>query len=343
MYFFLVALILSAILTFGAIKLFSALKIFDIPDEGRHRHGRPVPLGGGVAIFLAFWLVVGYVVFFTNLFGKNLHSHDLVGVFWGGLLLLFVGLLDDKYHLSPIVRLGAIACAVVIAISGGVGLVKITNPLGGVLILSKAVAYGLVFIWLFGMTSTVKILDGLDGLAGGITIIGALVICGVALGERWHQPDMALLALIFAGSILGFLLFNFSSAKIFLGEGGGMFLGYILGVLAVISGGKFATALLVMSIPILDLCRVIIVRFRRHQSIFQGDREHIYYWLIDKLNWSQRKVTLVLYLAAAGFGSLAWLLQSVGKLLALLFILFLMGLLAMVINKTAEINSSSLK
>ncbi|OGH88465.1 MAG: hypothetical protein A3J93_04345 [Candidatus Magasanikbacteria bacterium RIFOXYC2_FULL_42_28] len=333
MYFFLVSLALSALFTFGAIKLFTTIKLFDIPDGGRKLHSRPVPLGGGIAIFLAFWLVVGYIINFTNLFGKNLHPVDLVGVFFGSLVLLIVGLFDDKQRLSPVARLTAIALACFLAIGGGVGIDKITNPLGGVIGLSGLGASALVFVWIFGMTSTVKILDGLDGLAAGITAIGALVIYGVASGERWHQPDMALLALIFVGAILGFLIFNFQPAKIFLGEGGGMFLGYILGILAVISGGKIATALLVMAVPILDLIRVIIVRVRRHQSIFQGDREHIYYWLADKFKISERTIVLMLYVVAAGFGSLAWFLQSVGKLVALLFAIALMGVVALAIGR----------
>lgn len=333
MIFFFVALILSALFTYGAIKLFTKLKLLDVPDNGRHLHARPVPLGGGVAIFLAFWLVVGYIVFYTNLFGKNLDPKDLLGVFFGSIILLIIGLLDDRRRLSPLIRLVAIALASVIAIIGGVGLQKITNPLGGVIALNSFLASCLVFIWIFGMTSTVKILDGLDGLAGGVTAIGALVIFGVANGQRWHQPDMALLALIFAGAILGFLIFNFQPAKIFLGEGGGMFLGYILGILAVISGGKFATALLVMAVPILDLMRVIIVRVRRRQSIFAGDREHIYYWLADKYKISQRKIVVLLYVVAASFGSLAWFLQTVGKLFALLLVLAVMGAIAIIIGR----------
>jgi UDP-GlcNAc:undecaprenyl-phosphate GlcNAc-1-phosphate transferase len=342
MLYFLTALLLSFILTDIVKRIMSKMRIIDVPDGTRKLHARPVALGGGLALFLSFWLVVGYIVFFTNLLGKNLNPLDLAGVFFGSLLLLIIGLWDDKKNISARWRLAATVLAVLIAIVGGVGIDKITNPLGGVLSLNWGAVniFGqtfllaadvLVFLWILGMTYTVKILDGLDGLATGITAIGALVICGVASGERWHQPDMALLALVFAGVCLGFLFWNFSPAKIFLGEGGGLFLGYILGVLAVISGGKIATALLVMAIPILDLIRVVIVRLRRGQPIFQGDREHLHFWLRDR-GFSEKTTVLGLYLVAIIFGSLTLFLQSIGKLLALLFLLLFMGALALIIQ-----------
>jgi len=333
MYFFLAALVISFALT-GAIKrMMFKLRIVDVPDGVRKLHAHPVALGGGLALFCSFWLVVGYIVFFTNLLGKNLNPFHLVGVFIGSLLLLVVGLLDDKKNISARLRLLVTAAAVVIAIIGGVGIDKITNPLGGVFSLSNVFLLSdvLVFFWILGMTYTVKILDGLDGLATGITAIGALVIYGVANGERWHQPDMALMALVFAGVCLGFLIWNFSPAKIFLGESGGLFLGFILGALAVISGGKIATALLVMAIPILDLIRVVIIRYRRHQSIFQGDREHLHFYLRDH-GWSDRGTVLFLYLIAVVFGSLTLFLQSIGKLLALLFLFLFMGAFALIVQ-----------
>lgn len=342
MIYFLVALVLSLIFSGIVKRIMLKMRIVDIPDGTRKLHRGPVALGGGVALFLSFWLVVGYIVFFTNLLGKNLNPLDLVGVFFGSLLLLIVGLWDDKKNISARWRLAATVLAVVIAIGGGVGIDKITNPLGGVLPLNWGtieifgktfllLADAFVFLWILGMTYTVKILDGLDGLATGITAIGALVIFGVASGERWHQPDMALLALVFAGVCLGFLFWNFSPAKIFLGEGGGLFLGYILGVLAVISGGKIATALLVMAIPILDLVRVVIVRLRRGQPIFQGDREHLHFWLRDH-GFSEKGTVLGLYAVAIVFGSLTLFLQSIGKLAALLFLFLFMGAIALVIQ-----------
>lgn len=333
MQYFLVALLLSFFFTWVIKRLMLKLRVVDVPDGKRKLHRAPVALGGGVALFVSFWLIVGYIVFFTNLLGKNLNPKDLVGVFIGSLILLIIGLWDDVKNISPRTRLLATVVAIFVAVFGGVGIDKITNPFGGVISLQDFLVFAdvLVFFWILGMTYTVKILDGLDGLATGITAIGALVIYGVAIGERWHQPDMALLALVFAGVCIGFLFWNFSPAKIFLGEGGGLFLGYILGVLAVISGGKIATALLVMAVPILDLLRVVIVRLKRGQPIFQGDREHLHFWLRDH-GFSEKKIVLGLYFIAIIFGSLTLFLQSVGKLLALLFLFLLMGAVALIIQ-----------
>lgn len=315
------------------------LRIVDFPDGIRKLHKYPVVLGGGAALFLSFWLVIGYISFFTNLLGKNLNPHDFVGVFIGSFLLLFIGLWDDKKNISARLRFGVVILAALLAVIGGVGIDKITNPLGGVFSLNNILffANAVVFLWILGMTYTVKILDGLDGLAVGITAIGAFIIFCVANGERWYQPDMALVSLVFAGVCLGFWFWNFYPAKVFLGESGGLFLGYILGILAVISGGKIATALLVMAIPILDLIRVIIVRIRRGQPIFQGDREHLHFYLRDR-GWSEKKVVLFLYLVAIIFGSLTLFLQSAGKLLVLLFLFLLMGLFALIMqNKNSYV------
>lgn len=346
MWYFIAGFALSLVLTGISLLIMPKFGLIDTPDGQRKKHLRTTPLGGGLAIFLAFWVVVGYVATYTHIFGRNLNPHSLWGVFFGSLLLLIVGLLDDKYKLGARVRLLFVCLAVLFAMVGGVGLDKITNPMGGVLSLDKwqintelgtifVVADLIVFLWIMGMTYTVKILDGLDGLATGIAIIGALVIYAVASGERWHQPDMALLALIFVSVSLGFLVYNFSPAKIFLGESGSLFLGFILGILAVISGGKIATALLVMAVPVLDLVRVILIRKKRGQPIFQGDREHLHFWLQDQ-GIGQRKIVLTSYLVAGLFGFSTLFLQSSGKLLVLIFIVLIMGVVATYISKTKK-------
>ena len=127
------------------------------------------------------------------------------------------------------------------------------------------------------------------------------------------------MALVLAGTCLGFLLFNFHPAKIFLGESGSLFVGFMLGVLAVVGGGKLATALLVMAVPILDLARVMYVRHKRGQAIMQGDREHLHFKLLDR-GWSERNVVILYYVVAAAFGTTTLFLQSYQKLLALGFL-----------------------
>jgi len=335
MSYFFAALILSVIFTVLVRSLAKKLNIMDEPNEERKKHIGRVPLLGGLAIFFSFWLVTGYVIFFTKLFGPNLQPEKLFWVFAASIILMVVGCLDDKYKIKPAPRLLVAAACVLIVILGGVNLDKITNPFGGILYLDfwqahlgilgtiSVSAAMLVFFWILGMMFTTKILDGLDGLSSGITVIGSLMIFFIASGERWHQPDVALLALVFAGACLGFLLFNFYPAKIFLGEGGSLFIGFMLGVLSVIAGGKIATALLVMAVPILDLARVAVVRIRKGKSFWQGDREHLHFRLVDS-GLSQRQAVLIFYSIAIIFGTSTLFFQSQQKLYALIFLFLLM-------------------
>jgi UDP-GlcNAc:undecaprenyl-phosphate GlcNAc-1-phosphate transferase len=174
----------------------------------------------------------------------------------------------------------------------------------------------LVFIWLLGMMYTTKILDGLDGLATGIVMIGGVMVFLLTQTKQFYQPDVGILALVFVGVCLGFLIFNFHPAKIFLGEGGSLFIGFILGILAIISGGKIATALLVMAIPVLDLIRVVYIRIRHHQGIFKGDRQHLHFRLRDA-GFSEWRTVLFLYGVAFTFGLTTLFLPSKAKLVVL--------------------------
>ncbi|MFA7653505.1 MAG: MraY family glycosyltransferase [Candidatus Magasanikbacteria bacterium] len=339
MLYFISAFVLSILLTL-LVRFFAfKYKIIDAPNEARKRHGRSVPLLGGLAIFLAFWTVMAYLVYFTNLIGKNLAVEKLWWVFVGGLVLIIIGALDDKYKLSYKWRLPISALVVLLVIIGGVGIDKVTNPFGGVWYLDfvrigpiAIIADTIVFLWILGMMYTTKILDGLDGLTSGISGIAALMIFFIANGERWHQSDVALVGLVLAGAILGFLLFNFYPAKIFLGEGGSLWLGFMLGVLSVISGGKFATALLVMAVPILDLAWVIFTRARHGTPISKGDRQHLHFRLVDS-GFSQRWAVLFYYLVAILFGVTTLFLQSIGKVTVLLVLVALVFIVEMLVNK----------
>jgi UDP-GlcNAc:undecaprenyl-phosphate GlcNAc-1-phosphate transferase len=301
---------------------------------------------------LSFWLVTGYIALFTNLFSKSISHSQLFGIFLGSLILIILGILDDKYSLSPKIRLLLTVIAAGIVVAMGVGLDQITNPLGGVLnlnqrlfeskILDTIFVFGdiVVFFWLIGMMYTTKILDGLDGLATGITTIGALMIFFLTQTTKFYQPEVGLLALVFAGCCLGFLVFNFNPARIFLGESGSLFLGFVLGILAVISGGKIATALLVMAVPILDLARVLIVRFISGKKISEGDREHLHFRLLDR-GLSVRKTVLLMYAISFLFGMTTLILPSGIKLIALIILMLGMVGVGIWLNKEKKVKPYS--
>ncbi len=330
-YYFLVAFLLSAVLTLLVKKIALKLSIVDLPDGERHLHTKPTPLLGGAAIFLSFWAVVLFL-FFNPIYGMEKIRNQLGVVLVSSMIIFLIGIADDLRPLSAKFRLIFVAVAVFICAIYFPWLTKITNPFGGYIELGQTIAGILVFFWLMGTTYTVKILDGLDGLATGVVAIGAFIILLLTSFTKFYQPNVALVAAIFLAACLGFLVFNFYPAKIFLGESGSMFIGFMLGILAIIGGGKLATALLVMAVPIFDLVRVIYKRIRRGQPIFKGDREHLHFRLVDS-GISQRRAVLLLYGLAFLFGITTLFLQSIQKLYALLALVVLMAIISHYISR----------
>ncbi len=326
MIYFLSALFLSIILTLLVKKLARSLKVMDRPDQQRKLHPQPTPLLGGVAIFLSFWAVVLFLIF-NPVYGLEKITSQLLVALISSSIIMFIGIADDLRPLSAKLRLMFVAIAVFICVIYFPWLTKITNPFGGYIELGQTIGGILVFFWLMGTTYTVKILDGLDGLATGVVAIGAFIILLLTSVTKFYQPNVSLVAGVFLAACLGFLMFNFYPAKIFLGESGSMFIGFMLGILAIIGGGKLATALLVMAIPILDIIRVVYKRIRRGQPIFKGDREHLHFRLLDS-GFSHRRAVLVLYFLAFVFGVTALFLQSMQKLYALLALVILMAIIS---------------
>lgn len=336
---FLSGFITAAVIAFAATPLVSryAIKrgIVDRPDNLRKLHSRPVPLLGGVAVYAGLVLGIAAIVFaFPGAFGAFIKPQYLLGIIAGCTFLLLGGYLDDKYRLPPKLSIIAPLLAASAVILSGVQLSYINNPLGGSIMLDnfKLAGYPVlggifIFLWILGMIYTTKFLDGMDGLVSGVTGIGAIVIFLLSQTPVVHQPDTALLAIIAAGAALGFLPWNFHPASIFLGESGSTITGFVLGVLAVISGGKIASALLIMGIPILDVAWVILRRLASNFSPFQADRRHLHFRLID-MGLSQRQTVIFLYVLSAAFGVSGLFLQSVGKLVALAILFLVMVALA---------------
>ncbi|MBI4098721.1 MAG: undecaprenyl/decaprenyl-phosphate alpha-N-acetylglucosaminyl 1-phosphate transferase [Candidatus Magasanikbacteria bacterium] len=315
--FGLITVVLTIALIFGVRVIARRFNIVDRPVVGgRKIHAKPVPLLGGIALYLAIVAVVGaLLVARPELLTINMSIRQLSMVAFGGLIIVIGGTIDDRYNLKPRMQIIFPILGIMVALLGGVRLSHITNPLGGVLQLG---AFGalLAFVWLLGMTYTVKLLDGLDGLATGIVGIGALMIFALSQFTRFYQPDVALLAFIVAVACAAFLLFNFHPASIFLGESGSLFLGYLLGVLAIIAGGKIATTLLVMGLPILDVAWVIIRRLFQGKSVIVGDAGHLHHRLL-RGGFSHRGAVIFMYAVSVTFGILTLVLQSKQKLIAL--------------------------
>ena len=174
------------------------------------------------------------------------------------------------------------------------------------------------------MSYTTKLLDGIDGLVSSIGLVGSLVIFLFTLTTRWYQPDIAFAALMLAAACCGFLVLNWHPAKIFLGDGGSLFIGFMLGVLSIISGGKIAIALLIMGVPILDVAWTILRRLLKGKNPFKSaDRQHLHFRLLDA-GLGQRATVLVFCLTSAIFGLSGLFLQSKGKVYSLVALTIVM-------------------
>lgn len=292
---------------------------------GRRRHVGEVSRLGGVALFAAFFVAVGMAEWHGMLTAG--YSADdvtrLNGLLLGGLGVFVYGLLDDRFDLSPAVQLACQFVLSLIAVATLLWLERFTLPFIG-LVRLDAYSWGayvyvpLTILWVMGMMNTVNWLDGLDGLASGV---GAILCLVLAIHmHRVGQPSIALLPLALLGALVGFLPYNFAPARIFLGSAGAFFLGYALGGLGLIAGGRAPTVLLVMVLPIVDVAWQIFDRLRHRRSPGQGDRGHLHFRLLD-LGLSQRAIVLMYWGFCAVFGLLALVVSSwFYKLLALVTI-----------------------
>lgn len=295
-------------------------RFLDIPG-GRRKHRIATPYLGGAGIFVGFALSV---LIFSD------HSKGILGILLGSLILVIVGSIDDKYELSALHKLLWQFVAAGILIVFGVGIENITSPFGGILDLSSISIPFYLFgyhhinlfadlftlLWVVGIINVMNFLDGVDGLAGSVSFVGCLIIFSLSLLPHISQPEIALLAICLAGSLLAFLNSNFPPARIFMGDGGSMLLGYILASLAILSSGKIATTALVLGVPILDLLMVVFYRtFILKTPFWKADRSHIHHRLLD-IGIPAHIVVLIIAGICAVFGWTALFLGTWEKVLA---------------------------
>lgn len=335
--YFLLAFLIALAVTPLVRKLAVRLKCVDLPRPPRNLHSRPVPKLGGLALFIAFFGALAAYLHFGDPALAIIPMKFFVGILAGAAVLVIGGYLDDRYDLPAkyLWVFPAVAALIVVYVGIGVGITFISNPFGNPISLEfglLGIPASAIFVWLWmvGMMFTTKFLDGIDGLTGGISAIAGFTLFLLSLGPAVNQPMTATLAIIFCGALAGYLVYSFHPASIFFGEGGSTLTGFILGVLSIILGGKIATALLVMGIPILDVAWVITQRLFSRRSPFIGDRLHLHFRLLD-LGFSQRQTVLILYVISALFGLTAVYLQSFGKLVALLVLFTVMVALGVMV------------
>ena len=310
---FFLAAFLALIFTPLALKIAKRFNIMDYPGE-RRVHTVPIPRLGGIAIYLSFWLAVFLTINVNRM---------VLGLFIGSTIIVVIGIVDDIKGIRALPKLACQIIAAVIPLFFGLTVQQITLPFLGMVELG-IVGYTFAVFWIVGIVNTVNISDGLDGLAAGICFIASLILFWSA--DKIDQLMASHFMLALAGVALGFLFYTFHPAKIFMGDSGSMFLGYIIGAVSLWGLLKTATVLglvfplLVLGMPLIDLLFAIIRRKWNGRSIVRADKGHLHHRLLDA-GLTQRQAVLVLYLISLCFGIAAILSVYSHLYIALLLVL----------------------
>jgi len=302
-----------------------------------------MPFLGGVSIFIAFWCVVFGGLLTTHIFKGAYQRFDffshvpigildlspkIVGIFIGSLIILGVGLLDDKFRWSPVRKLtGQVLAAGILM---GLGLtINLFSDLG-------VLGYGITFVWILLIINAFNFIDSLDGHCTGIALISSVMFFWMT--QIMEQPMVGVFLITFAGALIGFLPHNFKPAKIFLGDNGSLFVGYIMAAFTLLCRyqaprSSFATLfipVLIFGVPIYDMLSVIAVRFARGSAPWEGDRNHFAHRLV-KIGMSDKIAVIFSYFVAFTIGHIAVLTTQVdyfGAVLIGIIFLSMIGLIA---------------
>ncbi len=297
---FIIALIATPICRKVAFKLGA----FDIPKDDRRMHKKPIPYLGGVAIYLA--------VIISALIYLPMNDRALIATLLGATLIMVSGLIDDFIDLSPKKKLLFQIAAGLILILGGVRIEFLTYPfptsLPSKIVLSLWISIPITLFWVVGITNTINLIDGLDGLSAGVTAISSLSLMLVAY--KLGYMETVKISGILAGAVLGFLPYNFNPASIFMGDAGALFLGFMLAAISIEGVMKSAATIavvvpiLVLGIPIFDTTFAICRRLAKGQHPMQADKGHLHHRLLRR-GHSQKKTVLILYSISIFFGATA--------------------------------------
>ncbi|MGI6554131.1 MAG: MraY family glycosyltransferase [Bacillota bacterium] len=286
---------LGALLITPLVKKFAvSIGAIDQPNS-RKVHTVPIPRLGGLGIFCVF----AAALLLTQPIGRQ-----ETGLLVGCAIIVIAGVLDDIRELRPRTKLAAQIAAAVVVTYFGVRVEVISQPFGGVFHLGYF-AIPVTVLWIIGVTNAINLIDGLDGLAAGTAVIAAVTMAAVAGFEG--RTLVAGFALILAAAVLGFLPYNFSPARIFMGDSGSMFLGFTLATLAIQGLTKGATFIsifipvIILGIPIFDTLFAIVRRYKNHRPIFEADKGHLHHRLLG-LGLSQRQTVVAIYFVNAFLG-----------------------------------------
>lgn len=310
----------------GMVEKIGKVRIMDT-------HERPIPRGGGIPIFLSLAIVGGVAL--------GIDKHFL-GILGGALVLTILGILDDKYNLSPYLRLPVLFLAAAVVVASGIGIPYISLPFLGIVQLDQPqISFTLLgkvrsvwiladlfaLFWIVGIMNFVNWSKGIDGQLPGIVAISAITIALLSLkfSADITQWPVVVLALITAGAYLGFLVWNFYPQKIMPGYGGGILGGYLLAVLSILSTTKVGTLLTVLGVPLADAGFTIVRRILKKKSPMWGDRGHLHHHLLDNLGWKKKQIAFFYWTVTAILGIIALRLNSQQKFYTMLGVGLLVG------------------
>jgi UDP-GlcNAc:undecaprenyl-phosphate GlcNAc-1-phosphate transferase len=305
---------------------------YDAVDKPTHRkvHRKIIPLWGGVAIYLSFFLTIGIYFLFSTYFRDSLFINSfflgkkLLGLFLGSTFLLLVGIIDDKWGLPPKIKLLGQIIAVIIILLFDVRILGVTFPFVNKYIsLPYFISVFVTLIWVVTIINSINFIDGLDGLAGGIAFISCISFFIIAffkpplsgfLFANKVSYFISVISIILGGGLLAFLRFNFMPAKIFMGDCGSQFLGLMLASLSIIGSFKGITAItlftpvLILSIPIFDIVFAVYRRIKKHAPISKADKSHIHHRLLA-IGLTPKQAVIILYIISIIFSSIAVILS----------------------------------
>ena len=340
-----IAFLLAFIVTFMAtpytIKIAQKVGAVDIPKDKRRMHNKAMPKFGGPAVIIGFLVSTIYLLIVMsmeqtiNLFNFEEYGKKLLGFLGGILVISAFCIVDDIKTIKPLTKLLGQVIAAIIAIAAGIRIDGVTLPFLNFPEISEITSFILTLAWIIIVTNAINLIDGLDGLSSGISVISAVSLLIIFVLNGSSMVSIILIAAL-AGALVGFLPFNFTPAKTFIGDTGSNFLGYALAIISILGSAKTYTAavivlpLIVLGLPIFDTLMAIIRRVIKGKSIkaiFKADKGHLHHKLVAR-GYSQKQAVLILYGIAAIFGIFAVILFDSGIWKALSFLLIVIVAIA---------------
>ncbi len=341
----LLALVMAFLISFAAtpmvISLAHKINALDIPKDNRRVHKKPIPLIGGLAIFYGF--IVSVLCFATI-------DRETMGILIGSVIIVTVGVIDDMTDMKAIIKLLCQLVAAAIVVYSGVRIGIFTNPFArwfgpDYFVLNYWFSVTVTMIWIVGVCNAVNLIDGLDGLAVGVSSIASMSLLAMTFLIS-NNLNVAIMTAALAGAGFGFLPYNFNPAKIFMGDTGALFLGFILACISVQGFLKlsaiisFAVPILILGLPIFDTLFAIIRRLLTGRSPMSPDRGHLHHRLLD-MGFSQRQTVAILYTMTAVLCLTAVVISIKGYLRGLLLILAVLLIILVSLRLMGELKDPS--